>query len=94
MTLGAATPDIGGFGGGTGVLGVGPFLMPAGTVGVCAGEGVAPFEGGIGDGIGTVDDGVVVVAAAALGSRGARVGVTFWLAATLASLSFSLRSSN
>lgn len=89
-------PDMGGFGGGTCVFGVGPFLTPAGATGACPGEGATPFEGGTG-GCAAAATGVVVVdavPAAVLGSRGASVGVTFWLAATFASRSFSLRSSS
>lgn len=100
--LGAAAAKTGGFGGGTGVFGVGPFLMAGGAVvvDVCAGEGVggAPFVGGNGNGaaIEGTPDAVVGTAAiaAVLGSRGVGLGVTFWLAATLARRSFSLRSSS
>lgn len=67
--------------------------MPAGAAGVCPGEGVAPFEGGT-CGCAAAAAGVVVVDVAVLGSRGANVGVTFWLAANLASRSFSLRSNS
>lgn len=94
---------MGGFGGGTCVFGVGPFLMPAEAAGACPGDGATPLEGGTG-GCTPAATGVVVVVvvvdavdavpAAVLGSRGASVGVTFWLAATFASRSFSLRSSS
>lgn len=87
-----------GFGGGTCVFGVGPFLMPAGIAGACPGEGLTPFEGGTGGCTPAVTGIVVVVVdavpAAVLGSRGASIGVTFWLAATLASRSFSFRSNS
>lgn len=93
---------MGGFGGGTCVFGVGPFLMPAGAAGACPGDGATPLEGGTGGStpaatgvvVGVVVDAVDAVPAAVLGSRGASVGVTFWLAATFASRSFSLRSSS
>lgn len=89
---------MGGFGGGTCVFGVGPFLMPAGVAGTVPGERVTPFAVGTG-GCTPATAGVVVVVvdavpAAVRGSRGASVGVTFWLAATLASRSFSLRSNS